>query len=47
MQRAGIVGLCDGNRPIASTVVLRRALQYAERLESLPVFLTPSDPDLT
>ncbi len=45
MQRAGIVGLCDGNRPIASTVVLRRALQYAERL-GLPVFLTPSDPDL-
>ena len=32
MQRAGIVGLCDGNRPIASTVVLRRSLQYAERL---------------
>ena len=45
MQRAGIVGLCDGNRPVASTVVLRRALQYAERL-GLPVFLTPSDPDL-
>ena len=45
MQRAGIVGLCDGNHPIASTVVLRRALQYAERL-GLPVFLTPSDPDL-
>ena len=34
MQRAGIVGLCDGNHPIASTVVLRRALQYAERLGS-------------
>ena len=45
MQRAGIIGLCDGNRPISSTVVLRRALQYAERL-GLPVFLTPSDPDL-
>lgn len=45
MQRAGIIGLCDGNRPIVSTVVLRRALQYAERL-GLPVFLTPSDPDL-
>jgi dihydroorotase len=45
MQRAGIIGVCDGNNPFVSTVVLRRALQYAERL-GLPVFLTPSDPDL-
>jgi len=45
MKRAGIIGLSDGNAPISSSVVLRRAFQYAERL-SLPVFVTPSDPDL-
>jgi dihydroorotase len=45
MKRAGIVGLSDGNAPVSSSVVLRRAFQYAERL-NLPVFVTPSDPDL-
>ncbi len=45
MKRAGVIGFCDGLSPIASSVVLRKSLQYAERLD-LPVFLTPSDPDL-
>lgn len=45
MKRAGVIGFCDGLAPISSNVVLRKSLQYAERLD-LPVFLTPSDPDL-
>ncbi len=45
MKRAGIIGVCDGNQPLTSSVVLRRSMQYAQRL-GLPLFLTPSDPDL-
>ncbi len=45
MKRAGIIGVCDGNQPLRSSVVLRRSMQYAQRL-GLPIFLTPSDPDL-
>lgn len=45
MKRAGVVGFSDGGHPIASSLVFRRALQYAERL-GLPVFLTPSDSEL-
>ena len=45
MKRAGVVGFSDGGRPISSSLVFRRALQYAERL-GLPVFLTPSDCEL-
>ena len=46
MKRAGVVGFSDGGQPIASSLVFRRALQYAERL-GLPVFLTPSEPELS
>jgi dihydroorotase len=45
MKRAGVVGFSDGGHPIASSLVFRRALQYAERLQ-MPVFLTPSDGEL-
>jgi dihydroorotase len=45
MKNAGAIGFTDGGTPIRNSSVLRRALQYAQRLD-LPIFLTPVDPDL-
>jgi len=45
MKEAGAIGFTDGGFPIRNTSVLRRALQYAERIEK-PIFLRPADPDL-
>ncbi len=45
LQEAGCVGVGDGGRPVASTRVLRRALEYAATF-GLTVFLTPLDPAL-
>lgn len=42
LQEAGCVGVSDGGYPIANTLVLRRALEYAATFE-LTVFLTPLD----
>ena len=42
LQDAGCVGVSDGGRPIANTLVLRRALEYAATF-GLTVFLTPLD----
>lgn len=43
LQEAGCVGVGDGGRPVANTLVLRRALEYAATFD-LTVFLTPLDP---
>lgn len=43
LHDAGCVGFSDGGRPVASTLVLRRALEYAASF-ALPVLLTPTDP---
>ncbi|HHW79095.1 MAG TPA: dihydroorotase [Xanthomonadaceae bacterium] len=43
LQEAGCVGIGDGGRPVANTLVLRRALEYAATFD-LTVFLTPLDP---
>ena len=43
LKDAGCVGVSDGGRPIANTLVLRRALEYAATFD-LTVFLTPLDP---
>ncbi len=45
LKDAGCVGVSDGGRPIANTLVLRRALEYAATFD-LTVFLTPFDPVL-
>lgn len=45
LQEAGCVGVSDGGYPIANTLVLRRALEYAATFE-LTAFLTPLDPRL-
>lgn len=43
LSEAGCPAVSDGGRAIASTTVLRRALDYAATFE-LPVLLTPADP---
>jgi len=43
LKEVGCVGVGDGGRPIANTLVLRRALEYAATFD-LTVFLTPLDP---
>ncbi|HPF58295.1 MAG TPA: dihydroorotase [Candidatus Competibacteraceae bacterium] len=45
LQEAGCAGVSDGGHPIASSRVLRRALEYAATF-GLTVFLTPLDPEL-
>ncbi|MBK5943263.1 MAG: dihydroorotase [Halorhodospira halophila] len=45
LRDAGCPAVCDGGRPVANTLVLRRALDYAATF-SLPVVLTPEDPSL-
>ena len=45
LKDAGCVGFSDGGHPIANTLVLRRALEYAATFD-LTVFLTPFDPVL-
>lgn len=45
LQEVGCVGVSDGGHPIASSRVLRRALEYAATF-GLTVFLTPLDPEL-
>lgn len=42
LQAAGCVGISDGGRPVASSWVLRKALDYARTFD-LPVLLTPRD----
>ncbi|MBK8964921.1 MAG: dihydroorotase [Candidatus Competibacteraceae bacterium] len=42
LKDAGCVGVSDGGQPIANTLVLRRALEYAATF-GLTVFLTPLD----
>ncbi|MDN3516114.1 dihydroorotase [Aquisalimonas lutea] len=46
LKRAGCVAVSDGGQPVANTLVLRRALEYAAT-HDLPVMVTPQDPDLT
>jgi len=43
---AGCPAVADGGRPVANTLVLRRALEYAATF-ALPVLLTPWDPWLS
>ncbi len=45
MVEAGCSALSDGGRPVADSLVLRRALEYA-RPFGLPVLLRPADPAL-
>ena len=45
LKEAGCVGVGDGGRTVASSRVLRRALEYAATFD-LTVFLTPLDPEL-
>lgn len=45
LLEAGVVGLSDGGLPVRDTVVLRNALEYAERFGAV-VFLRPADADL-
>ena len=46
LSRAGCAAMSDGGRPVANTLVLRRALEYAAT-HGVTVILTPQDPDLT
>ena len=46
LHDAGCLGVSDGGRTIASSRVLRRALEYAATF-NLTVFLTPLDPELS
>ncbi len=43
LMDAGCVGVGNGLRPVANTLVMRRAMQYAATY-GLPVFVTPCDP---
>jgi len=43
MVDAGAVALSDGGRSVADTLVLRRALEYAQKF-GVPVILRPSEP---
>lgn len=43
LRAAGCVAMANARRPVASTLVMRRALEYAATLD-LPVFLYPEDP---
>jgi len=45
LKEAGCVGVSDGERPMANSRVLRRALEYAATF-NLTVFLTPRDAEL-
>lgn len=45
LNEAGCPGMSDGGRPVADSLVLRRALEYAATF-NLPVHLTPSEPVL-
>jgi dihydroorotase len=45
LKRAGCVAVSNGLRPIANTLVLRRALEYAATF-GLTSFLSPEDPQL-
>jgi len=45
LQEAGCVGIGNALKPIADTLVLRRAMQYASTYD-IKVFLTPFDPYL-
>jgi dihydroorotase len=42
LKEAGCIGVSDGGQPVANTLVLRRALEYAATF-NLTVFLTPLD----
>lgn len=46
LQAAGCMAVSDGGQPVASSWVLRKALDYARTFD-LPVLLTPRDPILT
>ncbi len=46
LKSAGCIGVSDGRKPIANSLVLRRAMQYADTYD-LKVFLSPSDPWLS
>lgn len=46
LKDAGCAAVSDGGRPVRSSQVLRRALEYAATFE-LPVLLTPRDPWLS
>lgn len=45
LKEVGCVGISDGGQPVANTLVLRRALEYAATFD-LTVFLTPLDSQL-
>lgn len=45
LQQAGCIGVADGGRPVRSSLVLKRALEYAAS-HHLTVFLTPVDVSL-
>ncbi|MFO7858560.1 MAG: dihydroorotase [Ectothiorhodospiraceae bacterium] len=46
LRDAGCVAVSDGGRPVASTLVLRRAMEYATT-QGLPLVITPRDGDLS
>ncbi len=45
LRDAGCVAVSDGGHPVADTLILRRAIDYAATF-ALPVMLTPEDPTL-
>ena len=46
LKQAGCIGVSNASAPIANTLVLRRALEYASS-HDLTVFIQPNDPHLT
>ena len=46
LKRAGCVGVSNARAPIANTLVMRRAMEYAANFD-LTIFLKPEDPSLT
>jgi dihydroorotase len=46
LQQAGCLGVTNGKQPVKSTLIMRRALEYAST-HNITVFIEPHDPDLS